>query len=269
MNFHGTIAFMVNPDKPEALEARNHIVQYAIEKKYQCLQFETTRDGVAHLQFPQVPDLIVAIGGDGTILKAAGISACFHIPILGVNLGRVGFLSETTPADFPKALLAWETDNFHIDERFMLRCTVNNANEFFCLNDVLLYKRLFSGVAQIDISINDICAGTLLGDGIIISTPTGSTAYSLSAGGPIIAPDLDAMIVTPVCPHSLYARPIVTGSESVLRFVMKTEGCLSADGRPAIDVGKNDVIDVMRANKMARFIRLEQQNIYKLIKEKL
>ncbi len=215
------------------------------------------------------PELIVAIGGDGTILRTALMAAKRDIPTLGVNLGRIGFLSEVVLRELPDALKRIARGDYLTENCMMLECAVNGKQTFRCLNDFILYKRAFSGVSHISIYVDGSDAGSVFADGLIASTPTGSTAYSMSAGGPVIAPGLNAVIITPICPHSLTARPIVASDKSVVAFVMNSRGYLSADGNQKIALEKGDWVEVRRSERSAKLLRLHKRNIYALIRQKL
>ncbi len=261
------IAFVANPQKPEAVNACVDAMNIAQEKGYGCKRFS-----METLDCSCIADveLLVVIGGDGTILKAASCAAFYDIPILGVNLGRVGFLSEISPEQFGWALDELKNAKAYYDQRMTLDCWVNGvAVAQNCLNDLLLYKRSFSGVAYIGMEINGIDAGSVFCDGLIVSTPTGATGYSISAGGPVIAPGLDVAIVTPVCPHSLYMRPIVAAADADLAFRMLSEGSLYADGRFVAELEEHDSLRITRSSKSVRFVRVIEQNLYTLMRKKL
>lgn len=261
-------AFVINPAKPEAAAVGEMVIKAAAVQGYLCerCRLEDLSDEV-----PAVCDLMVVIGGDGTILKAAAAAAQRGIPILGVNLGRVGFLSEVLPERFSQALARFSEGEALIDERMMLCCRVNDQSVVHrCINDILLYKRSFSGgVACIRMEIDGLFAGDVNCDGLIASTPTGATGYSISAGGPIIAPGLNAAIVTPVCPHALHMRPIVAPPEAELTFTMLSDGGLYVDGRHTAELNEGDRVSVTRAETRARFVRMREQNLYALIHKKL
>jgi len=261
-------AFVINPAKPESTSVGDMVIQAASAQGYFC---ERCRLEDLSVHLSGTYDLMVVVGGDGTIHKAAAEAAQMGIPILGVNLGRVGFLSEVLPDQFSEALARFTRGEVIIDERLMLRCRVNDQSIVHrCINDILLYKRSFSGgVACIRMEIDGLFVGDVNCDGLIASTPTGATGYSISAGGPIIAPGLNAAIVTPVCPHALHMRPIVAPPEAELTFTMLSDGGLYVDGRHTAELNKGDRITVTRAETKARFVRIAEQNLYALIHKKL
>lgn len=266
------IGFSTNPERNKAVACLKSALQLARAHGYDCCVNDDIKKA-AHIDAPSFcelpPDIIVAFGGDGTILRAAVPAYEYDVPILGVNLGRVGFLSEIAPEGFSEALDRIEAGDYRLDSRMLLACSVNGDAQRFCLNEVLLYKRSFSGVVDITMHIDGIHAGSVLCDGIIVSTSTGATGYSISAGGPVIAPGLDAIILTPICPHVLSVRPIVAAGEAQMRFSMNSEGYVSLDGISSAQIDTDDVISVCRSKRHVDFIRFGERNIYELIRSKL
>jgi len=262
-----SIAFVANAEKPNAVSVRDEAMRIARGKGFTCFSIDPLS---AHRDARlQEASFLAAFGGDGTILKAVPFAAEYDIPILGVNLGRVGFLSEIQPDAFSAVLELFLSGGLASESRMMLACSVNGVHVCDCLNDVLLYKQSFSGVAHIGMCVNGEDAGTVFCDGMIVSTPTGSTGYSISVGGPIIAPGLDACILVPVCPHSLLVRPIVASADARIDLTMKSDGALYADGIKVMDVNRDDSVLVTKSHKAARFLRVGAHNLYNLIKEKL
>jgi NAD+ kinase len=268
-----SIGFITNKNRPMAVEALYELIKTAKEKGLDCFADLNAvnvsgKDHIKDIRDCEI-DMLTAIGGDGTILRASQIASHKNIPILGVNLGRIGFLSEIESDEFPEAIESIRQDKHYIERKSMLECRVNETNVFYCLNDIILYKPSLSGVALINIAVDGQNAGSLSCDGVIVSTPTGSTGYSISAGGPVIADGLDAAIITPICPHSLSYRPIVAGAGSELVLMMRNEGFLSVDGQQVMGIGPNDIVKVSKASVYTDFIRLKKRNIYDLIRKKL
>ena len=170
---------------------------------------------------------------------------------------------------FPAALERLRAGDYLIERRMMLRCSLNGGEPFYCLNDVLVSRESLSGVAQIAIDIDGTPVGTVFCDGVIAATPTGSTAYTLSAGGPILASGLDAIAVTPVCPHTLHFRPIVTAPGAQIRFCAADSGVILADGTRVSEVRRGDVLLVTGAERTCSFLRFEKSDLFRLIREKL
>lgn len=268
-----SIGIFANPNNEGALDAvqtvRSAAAAYGIscyiDKSFLDIEqfhgLETTETNI--------PNLMVALGGDGTILRAANYAAEKGVPLLGINFGRIGFLSEIDVESFPEALDAIREDRFTADKCMMLSCSVNGGEPIHCLNEAVLYREKFSGVVSINVNINGADAGTVSCDGLIISTPTGATGYSISAGGPIIAHDLDVGIITPICPHTLSFRPIITPPDSTIRLSMGQEGFLAMDGITTVGISSGDVISITRSSRSASFIRFRERNIFQLIRSKL
>ena len=260
------IGFAANMEKDGVEAHRDSMMQYASEAGLDC-RFYASADEVE--QDAHKPDCLVVIGGDGCLLRYARPAALCDIPILGVNLGRIGFLSEILTNEFPEALMRIQRGDYAVTERMMLSARVNGGAPSICLNDVLTFKHSFSGVAQIDVCVDDTDVGTVFCDGIVAATPTGATGYSLSAGGPVVAPGLDAIVVTPICSHTLHFRPVVSSPEANWTFRVIGKGAVAVDGMRAYSVATGDTIAVTRADARAKFIALEKKNIFSLIRKKL
>lgn len=268
-----SIGFIINPTKEDAVRLVKGAVDRAAERGFTCVldpdaaQFAGI--GACASFESHKPDMLAVFGGDGTILKAAARAVELDVPVLGVNFGRLGFLSEVAIEDFGTALDALRGGGYSVDQRLLLECRVNDGAPRLCINDALLYKESFSGVVDIDVSIDGVPAGTVSCDGLIISTPTGATGYSISAGGPVIAPGLDACIITPICPHALCFRPIITSPKASMRFVLRNPGLLAVDGVPITNISQSDEISISCADRRVGFIRVSQRNLYSLIRSKL
>ncbi len=267
-----TLGFFTNPERSNAIGCLTEALKIAHSRGYACSVNPETieKTSVEEPSFCELkPDIIIAFGGDGTILRAAAPASEFGAPILGVNLGRVGFLSEITPGQFEDALARLSENDYALDSRMMLSCSVNGDAQRHCLNEALLYKRAFSGVVDISMEIDGVDAGCVLCDGIIVSTSTGATGYSISAGGPVIAPGLEAIIITPICPHTLSVRPIIASGDAKMRFSMNSEGYVSLDGIYSAQTSTDDVITVCRSDRHVDFIRFGKRNLYELIRNRL
>ena len=212
---------------------------------------------------------IVAVGGDGNFIRTAQIACRNSLPLFGVNCGRIGFLTEWTEETFPEALQMLREGSYRIEERSMLAVHVNGEHQRDCFNDLLVYKHSFSGVTQISVTINDHEIGDLFGDGIVIATPNGATGYSFSAGGPILADGLKAMLVTPICAHTLHFRPVVCSPDSCVAITMEAKGVLAADGDRFRTVTRGDRITVTRSEKVTKLMTFRDRNLFRLISEKL
>ncbi|MBE3096160.1 MAG: NAD(+)/NADH kinase [Planctomycetes bacterium] len=229
---------------------------------------------------PSAVDLVLVLGGDGTLLgmaKRIG-HAKRDIPILGVNFGHLGFLTEITYPELYRSLESALAGSAAIDERMMLRCSVRRTNHLFAehvvLNDVVITRGALSRIIELSVSVDGQFVATFHADGVIISTPTGSTAYNLSAGGPIVHPDVDAFVLTPIAPHMLTNRPVVIpGSAAVdlQPFVggIHQESYLLLDGQTGFQLVAGDVITVARSPQPARIIRGPGRGYFEVLRQKL
>ena len=260
------IGFAGNLEKEGIAEFRVRLMQQA-----EALGEETVSlDSVDALRQEQpAPQLLVVIGGDGTLLRFASEAAKRDIPLLGVNLGRIGFLSEIAMDEFSSAIKRIQRGDFRVEERMTLLCSINEAPFASCLNDILISKQSFSGTIHIDMFCDGQPVGSVFSDGIVASTPTGSTAYNLSAGGPVVTQSLDSIIVTAVCSHTLHIRPIVSAPDAVWTFRVNGEGFVAGDGIKLRNVNPDDRISVTRSNLRVQFIRFQEQNVFELIRQKL
>ncbi|MDZ7376295.1 MAG: NAD(+)/NADH kinase [candidate division KSB1 bacterium] len=226
----------------------------------------------------QMCDMVLAFGGDGTILATARVVGASGVPILGVNLGgKLGFLAEVMIEDLYHCLNDVLRGEYLVLERLVLETRISQSSGekiSYALNDVVIDRGGYSRVIRIDVYIDEEYLNTYLGDGIIIATPTGSTAYSLSAYGPILVPTLNCIIINPICPHSLGVRPIVIPDHCEIRVVPHLEGkivTLSVDGQVSHQFTKNEgaAIFIHKANYKVKWIRAKNRTFYDLLRAKL
>jgi NAD+ kinase len=220
-------------------------------------------------------DLIVAVGGDGTLLRAVGLALGGDIPVLGVNLGRLGFLTETEPDDLTAALDAVADGRYSIERRTTLEVVaVGDGVETAvatAVNDVVLEKTARHRLAGVSVSIDGRLFARYAADGIIVASPTGSTAYSFSAGGPIVSPRLDAIMLTPIAPHMVFNRSLVLHPDELIRLdVMPGSSgvTVSVDGRHVTELPPGAVIEARRGPHAALLVRLEQADFFGRVRSK-
>lgn len=220
-------------------------------------------------------DALVVVGGDGTILRAARAGAVRGVPVMGVNVGGFGFLAEVGLQELPEALERLVAGRHAVEERMMLAAEVGRAGEvaerFLALNDMVVTKSGYARLMPIRVCVNGEHLATYLADGLIVSTPTGSTAYNLSAGGPILSPGVRAMVITPICPHTLTARPVVVDADDVatVEVASEVEGVLlTVDGQVGCPLRGGDMVQVRRAEERARLVRLKAPSFYELLRQK-
>ncbi len=219
-------------------------------------------------------ELIIAFGGDGTILRAARLAARRGIPILGVNLGGFGFLAEISTEDLPGALPDLVAGHYELDERMMLEARTDHAEEpsLLALNDVVVTKTGVARVLRLRVLVNGEHLASYPADGVIVATPTGSTAYSLSAGGPILHPNVDALVITPICPHTFNARSVVVDGNDAVDIeltVPSPEATVTVDGRLGLTLGEAWRVRVHRAQQTTRFVRVRSSSFYSILRTKL
>ncbi|OLC30751.1 MAG: hypothetical protein AUH31_04140 [Armatimonadetes bacterium 13_1_40CM_64_14] len=219
-------------------------------------------------------DMVIAFGGDGTILRAAGLAARAGVPILGVNLGGFGFLAELSTADLPSALPDLVAGRYELDERMMLQAEADgiDADALLALNDVVVTTRGVARVLRLRVLVNGEHLASYPADGVIVATPTGSTAYSLSAGGPILHPKVDAVVITPISPHTFNARSVVVDRNDTVDVeltVPSQDATVTVDGRVGLPIGETWRVRVRRARQTTRFIRLRSSSFYGILRTKL
>lgn len=227
---------------------------------------------------PGQTDIILVFGGDGTMLRALDSYVSCNIPMLGVNLGRMGFLLETQPDELAEALDRIKAGRYEIERRMMLRVEGECSGSSICAhatNEVSISRGLSQRMIALDAYVGDMLVDHYIADGLVLSSPTGSTAYSLSAGGPIIAPDVQCFLLNPICPHTLTSRPIVLSAKERVRLKIHMkemrEGIqLSVDGQAICEVRNMEEISVIRSPHDALLIRFsKERNYYSLLKDKL
>jgi NAD+ kinase len=229
-------------------------------------------DGLERAAIPAASDLVVVLGGDGTLLSIAHLAAQAGVPVMGVNLGRLGFLTEITVSEAVPTLekfLAGDADL--VSPRWLLEArTADMAS--YCLNDVVVTKGVKARMIELAIAVDGREVATLKADGLIVSTPTGSTAYSLAAGGPILHPRVPAIVLTPICPHTLSFRPLAVPSTSSVGVRLLTGGedvYLTFDGQRGCGLVSNDVVHIRKAPFELQLVTSPKRTYYDLVKEKL
>lgn len=224
----------------------------------------------------QQPELAVALGGDGTLLAAARVFAKSGIPILSVNLGGLGFLAEVPLDDLFTTLEGWREDCCAIDKRSMLHAEVLRSGqlikEYEALNDVVMSKGTIARMGEFAVRLSGQLAASFRADAIIVSTPTGSTAYNLSANGPILAPNVDAMVVTPVCPHLLTIRPMVVRGDAEVAVTIEgvpDQTFVTVDGQEALQLQLGDCVRCRRSEHAVKLVRMNNNGFFDVLRAKL
>ena len=233
-------------------------------------------DGFSRSQIPSLSDMIIVLGGDGTLISTCRLVADKGVPVLGVNIGGLGFLTEIPVEKLYEMLEMVLTGECPIEERLMLKAQVLRHGaliaEYNVLNEVVVNKAALARIIDLETYINQSYVTTFKADGLIISTPTGSTAYSLSAGGPVLYPTLDNIVLTPICPHTLTNRPIVLAGNSVIEVILRspTERVyLTLDGQVGFSVMQNDTVVVVKSPFKTRLLIPCDRDYFEILREKL
>lgn len=248
-----------------------------------CLPFEVDKsfELPADLHFSRLDrelphaDVIICFGGDGTILHMAKAATRYNIPILGVNIGTMGFMAELESSEL-HLLAALASGDYSIDSRMMLDVTVQRERDIIfhdmCLNDVVVTKGAVARIVHLSVGCDGVDVMECGGDGVIVATPTGSTAYSLSAGGPIVEPEAHSILITPICAHDMMSRCIVASDKRVITVQLtrnaRRNAFLSVDGGRALKLNMGDVTTVRKSSKQTQLIRLKKRSFYDVVNAK-
>ena len=229
------------------------------------------KDGVPFEELCKSCDILVSLGGDGTLISVARRSYRYHKPVLGINVGTLGFLTDVQPNDIEDFVKKLKKGEFRIDTRMMIEVSILGKKEHIVsFNDVVITRPAVSKMIHIDTFIGDDLLNSYYGDGLIISTPTGSTAYNLSAGGPVVYPFTNAFIFTPICPHSLTQRPLVLPGEFEIKVSTRSKSALIViDGQDMYEFTPDDVVLIKKAPVGAKLIHRKERNYFNVLREKL
>ncbi|HEY3373869.1 MAG TPA: NAD(+)/NADH kinase [Candidatus Aquicultor sp.] len=274
-----TIAVVPNIEKPNVPVVALELAQWlgersvrVIMKDEDAIKLDRSDLGVDESAFRQ-SDIVVCLGGDGTILRGVRLLRGAAVPVIGVNLGRVGFLSEVELNEMYPAMERIIAGDFMLDERMMLQCVLKAGDyqlEYLALNELAIERGRFQHMIEIDTYINEEFFSRYTSDGLIFATPTGSTAFSFSAGGPIVSPGQELILLAPINPHSLFGRTLVLGSTDTIRIELgkKVEVQVGVDGF-AVFNSIIDEITIAKAPQKAILARLKERSFYTLFKDKL
>lgn len=265
----------------ETLEFLKFVIE--LIRRYHCeviLDIDTAKQfgtkGETKASIPSISDIIIVLGGDGTLLSAARLVGDKEIPIVGINLGSLGFLTEINKESTTDVVEMIINEKAKYEKRMMLNAVVNrdgkDVEKFSVLNDVVFNKGALARIIDMQTYVNESYLTTFRGDGLIVSTPTGSTAYSLSAGGPILFPTLENIIVTPICPHTLTNRPVVLPHDVVVRVTLKSESqevFLTLDGQVGFPLRKDDSVSITCAHFKTVLISPQDKDFFDILRTKL
>lgn len=276
------VGLIVHTDKPDALRFTREAVEWLQERG---LQVNIEADIARALGMPEYQcdeaalcesDLLLAVGGDGTILRASRLAAPREIPILGVHLGRFGFIAQIKPQDLHTAIARVQAGDFTIEKRLMVRAVAYRNGEPICdalaLNDVVVTKGAVARMITLQTFVNDTFLATYSADGLVVATPTGSTAYSLSAGGAIVDPACEVLLLTPICAHTLSARPLILPAEKQVKVAVTADDGdfhLQADGGETVRLRSGDAVHVFRAQERTHLIVFDPDEFYTKLRDRL
>lgn len=272
---------VLNTAKEETIVLSNQITNYLLDKKREVFSLFNEGEVLEGAQllsdsnFVKEIEFLIVVGGDGTFLR--GARKVFHsdVPILGVNMGKLGFLTEIEKDDVFKALDKIMAGDYFLENRMLLSAQLFRANklvaEFTALNDFVINKGAFSRLIGISMDVAGEYFRDYSSDGVIIATPTGSTAYSLSAGGPIVFPDMDLSIVTPICPHSLSARPMVISAQKDIAITLcspRIRAMLTIDGQNGFELENEDKIIIKKSDSSLKFVKFSKEGFFGRLRDK-
>ncbi len=269
---------VTNKEKDTDYQVTAQICRYLAGRGKQCLlerDFSGSREA-----FAGQLDAILVLGGDGTLIRAARAYAHAGVPMLGINLGTLGYLTAVEPDDICACLDDLIGDNYTIEERMMLCGTAYSRGQAVCseeaVNDVVVSRSGFSRLVELRLYVNHELVDIYAADGIIVSSPTGSTGYNLSAGGPVVYPETSLLVITPICPHSLTARSIVvSGRERITIEIGRRsldqpeEAMVTYDGQGGARLGTGDRVEIGEAGGRVRLIKVNNRNFYQILRNKM
>lgn len=277
------VGIVMKPHWPEAREILRQLVDWLRAKDREIVLdletaalVETQETGLAKADVPRAADLVVVLGGDGTLLSVARLVESGEVPILGVNLGGLGFLTEITLDELYPVLGAVLSGKYRASRRMLLQVTVHRGGQpiadYVVLNDAVMTKAALARIVDLEVFVEQEFVTAYRADGLIICTPTGSTAYGLSAGGPILFPTMHALILVPICPHTVTNRPLVLPEEVRVQVVLNSQNedvYLTLDGQVGFPLQYRDQVEVRRADREITLIASPKKNFYEILRSKL
>ncbi|WP_250277434.1 NAD(+)/NADH kinase [[Clostridium] colinum] len=273
------IGIITNEDKDKDFEYTNNLIKFILKENTKPIILKTFKNFINSKEvlfldeeelFKQ-SDFIVILGGDGTILRWAKKISKFNKNILGINIGNLGYLTDVEKDEGTLAIKRVLNNQYNVEKRMMLSATINDK-EYICLNEVNINNGNISRMVKIAIDINDRFVEAFSADGLIISTPTGSTAYNLSAGGPILKPDTELIAITYVCPHALFSRPyVISANDKIRAYVVNEDSVayLSLDGQSSIPINYGDSVYIKKSSFYTNIIKTTQHSFYDILRRKM
>lgn len=276
---------VTNKDKDESLSMTEEVCFYLSQKGCSCMRvkdagFNNEDERNAFLEIPHSVECCIVLGGDGTLIHTARLICDLGIPIVGINLGTLGFLSVIEKNEIHEALDLLINDDFEIESRMMTSNIIVSSDgvhhNFTALNDTVITRSGFSRTIALSVKVNNELMSTFVGDGVLVSTPTGSTGYNLSAGGPVVTPSAELMLVTPICPHSLNSRSIAVSGTDEIEVVLTNDkrhedqhALVTIDGQEAFELDCLSKVIIRKSFKKAKLIRLRNRSFFEILNRKL
>ena len=268
---------IINENKDKEYEITKKICGYLRSKgKKATLAYLDSRGYLIQNKIPKDIDCALVLGGDGTLIRASRELAELKIPMLGFNLGTLGFLTEVEITDFEKAFEKIFSNKFTLEKRMMLEGTINGKLINTALNDIVIAREGSLRIVNFNVYVNGVLLNNYTADGIIISTPTGSTGYNMSAGGPIVEPTANIVVITPICSHSLNTRSIVLSSEDIIevemgkeRYGNKEQMVASFDGSEPVSMKKGDKLVIGKSDMVTKLVKLTEESFLKTMQTKM
>ena len=268
---------IINESKDRELEITKQICEYLESKGKKCTLAQLDSMGyLIHEKIPSGIDCALVLGGDGTIIRASRELAPLEVPILGFNLGTLGYLAEVEIGDFKESLEKLFLGEFTIENRMMLQGSINGKAEKTAINDIVITREGSLRIVNFDVYVNGILLNNYTADGIIISTPTGSTGYNLSAGGPIVEPTANIVVMSPICSHALNTRSIVLSSDDVIEVEVGKERygniermATTFDGSEPVSMETGDRIVISKSKKVTKLVRITEESFLKTMQTKM
>ncbi|MEI7589862.1 MAG: NAD(+)/NADH kinase [Deltaproteobacteria bacterium] len=264
------VGIFTNKEKPMALTLRDELQDWLINRSITVTFFDsankTNEQAISNI------DLFVVLGGDGTLLEATRLASKANVPIVGINLGGLGYMTEINANEMLSAMESILNGSFSVQKRMMLDVSSPDTKTFSALNDIVINRGSLASMVEIETFIDDNFLTTFKSDGLIIATPTGSTAYSLSAGGPIVEPHHNCIIINPICPHTLTNRPIIFSPDVTIRLRICSEhrsSILLVDGRESFEVNANSDIIIKKSPNEASLVASPFNNYFEILRSKL
>lgn len=274
-----TIGIITKPHAPNILQGVQHLRDW-LKSHQKTVLYDSPQDfpspeSTARHQIAKEADLLIVLGGDGTMLSGARLVEQREIPILGVNMGGLGFLTEITFEDLPPALEKVFAGQYHLDKRLMLKIQLQRKDlilgTYSALNDVVVSKGHLARMIAIRIWVDQAFMTNMRGDGLVVATPTGSTAYSLSAKGPILDPRLEVLLVNPICPHTLSHRPFLAPSDVPITIELSSQepAMATIDGQVGAEILQGDLVHVRASEHRTQLIRFPDRSYFEVLRTKL